>query len=445
LVAPLALLVAIVAVVILLTEAGAAYVLHAQFYDAGQLVTGDQVTVGGHQVGSVGSISLTRHGLADVELDINDSSLTPLRQGTMATIGQTSLTGVANRFVALSPGTGGPMPSGSTLAPTQTRGIVDLDTLLDAFTPRVRASLVSLLHSGAYLVAQPTAGQLNRAIEYSVPAFTQSTVLGNELSANRTALSQLVAATARVSTALAAHDQQLGGAVHGLATTLREIATERSALTDAIARAPGVLTLATRVLGHLGATARLLDPVLVHLRPVAIRLGPLLRAVLPAAAHAIPMLNGLRALVPGAEAALQGFPPVEKKAVPAIGSLTRALREIRPSLASLRPYAPDVVAGFFNGVGGGTTGAYDANGHYLHGELTVQPGGSSLTGILNLLGKLTGKLTGSVGALHGERIRLLAPCPGGGGPPAPDRSNPWTSPDLMLGAPPICKPADDQR
>ena len=46
LVAPLALLVAVVAVAVLLTGAGSKYVLHAQFYDAGQLVPGDQVTVG---------------------------------------------------------------------------------------------------------------------------------------------------------------------------------------------------------------------------------------------------------------------------------------------------------------------------------------------------------------------------------------------------------------
>lgn len=441
LIAPVALLAVIAAVAVLLTGPGAGYVLHAQFYDAGQLVGGDLVTVGGHQVGSVGSITLTRHGLADVELNISDSSLAPLRQGTIASIGETSLTGVANRIVSLTPGTGLPIASGSTLPPTQTRGIVDLDTLIDALTPRVRTSLQNLLHAGAYLVAAPTAGELNQAIGYSEPAFSQTAALGQELSANREALSQVVSATARVSTALANHDQQLGGAVHNLAVTLREIASERSALADAITRAPGVLTQGTAVLGHVGATARLLDPVLVHLRPVSVRLGRLLTAVLPAAAHAIPTLNGLRALIPGAEAALEGFPSVERRAVPAIRSLTHALHQMLPSLASLRPYTPDVVAGFFNGVGGATTGGYDANGHYLHGEVTVQAGGSSLTGLLNLLGKLPG----GIGPFHGARIRLLAPCPGGGGPPAPDGSNPWTSPDLLPGTPPICKPADDQR
>jgi phospholipid/cholesterol/gamma-HCH transport system substrate-binding protein len=438
---PVALLIALAALAVILAGSGSAYVLHARFYDAGQLVGGDLVTVGGHQVGSVGAVTLSPHGLADVELDITDSSITPLRGGTIATIGQTSLTGVANRFVGLSPGAGPPLPSGSVLAPTQTRGIVDLDTLLDALTPRVRASLENLLHSGAYLVAQPTASQFNHALEYSNPAFSQTAQLGQVLAANRAALVGLVSATARVSRALAAHSQQLGGAVTHTAAVLREIASERSALADAISRAPAVLSQGTRVLGDLGGTLRVLDPALIRLRPVAVRLSGLLRALLPAAAHALPTIRALSALVPGAETALERFPPVERVAVPAVESLRTLLTVISPSLSALRPYAPDVVGGFFNGVGGADTGPYDANGHYLYGEVAVQGGGSSLTGLLNLLGSHSGTL----GPFHGERTRLLAPCPGGGGPSAPDRSNPWTTPHLLPGAPVLCRPADDQR
>ena len=73
--------------------------------------------------------------------------------------------------------------------------------------------------------------------------------------------------------------------------------------------------------------------------------------------------------------------------------------------------------------------------------LTVQAGGASLTGLLSLLGPLTG----SLGPFNGGRTSLLAPCPGGGGPPAADASNPWTTPDLLPGVANVCNPANDQK
>jgi hypothetical protein len=163
--------------------------------------------------------------------------------------------------------------------------------------------------------------------------------------------------------------------------------------------------------------------------------------LVPTARDAIPTIKGVEALVPSAEAALNELPRVERKATPAVRSLTSSLSAVIPILAGLRPYTPDVVAGFFNGVGGATGGTYDANGHYLKSLLTVQGGGGSLSGILGLLGGVSGTL----GPFNGGRTGLLSPCPGGGGPPAADRSNPWTSPDVLPKTGKLCKPSDDQR
>jgi ABC-type transporter Mla subunit MlaD len=260
--------------------------------------------------------------------------------------------------------------------------------------------------------------------------------------ADKLALGRLVSATAEVSTALAARSGDLGGAVANTAATFREIASERAALEDTISRAPAVLRQSTAVLGDVDRALVVLDPTLVDLQPVAGRLARLLALIVPAGREAIPTIAGIQALVPSSKRALLALPGVVRVATPAVTSLTRALRQSAPLLSGLRPYAPDSVAGFFNGNGGASGGTYDANGHYLKGLLTFQGnGGSSLTGLLNLLGKLSS----SAGPYNGERSGLLAPCPGGGNPAAPDRSNPWNSPDTLPQVGKVCNPGDSQR
>jgi phospholipid/cholesterol/gamma-HCH transport system substrate-binding protein len=432
-----ALTIAAVVIALLLFTGGSNYVLHARFSDAGQLVAGDLVTVGGHPVGSVGGLSITSNGQADVQLNISDSSVTPLRLGTVATIGQLSLTGVSNRFVSLTPGGGEPIANGGTLPATRTRGIVDLDTLLDSLTPQVRDSFQQLIKSGAYLMSGTTPPQLNEASHYLNPALSQSAALGAEIVADKFALDRLVSSTADVATTLASRDADLSGAVINTAATLRQVASQRTALQDLLGRAPAVLNQGTGVLADVNYTLGVLNPVLTDLRPVAPRLGNLLRAIVPAAANAIPTVKAVAALLPNAKAALAALPPVVAQAVPAVNSLGAALPPITPVLAGVRPYAPDVVAGFFGGVGGYSGGYYDANGHYVRISPLFGPGGFS--GVLSILNGVLNQLP----AFNGTRFGVLAPCPGGVVEPSPNGGNPWNNPDLQPGTGTVCNPANN--
>jgi phospholipid/cholesterol/gamma-HCH transport system substrate-binding protein len=442
LVAIVALALAALAVVIVLASGGSRYVVHAQFADAGQLVSGDLVDVAGHQVGTIGPITLTDDGLADVELDISDHSITPLHEGTVAEVRQLSLSGVANRFIGLTLGpSSAPVIHNHTLGGTQTKGIVDLDVFLDSLTPNVRHSLQRLIRTGAYLLQPASAAQANQAFRYLNPALSQSTALGREVVADKFALDRLVASAAQLSSALAARSGDLGGAVTNTAAALREVASQRTALGDTIARAPAVLSQGTAVLRHVDSALGVLNPVLTDLQPVAPRLAGLLVKLVPVARDAIPTIAGVQALLPGARAALLGLPPVERKATPAVESLTAAIGPITPILAGLRPYTPDVVAGFFNAFGGSTGGYYDANGHYFRVGSVLAGGGTSLTGVLGLLGGLTG----SPPQLNGARSGQLARCPGGAVPPATAGGNPWLGPDLLPGTGNVCNPANNQK
>ena len=75
------------------------YRVNAVFESAGQLVNGNQVRVGGATVGSISDIKLNDAAQAVVTMDIDDE-FAPLHEGTQATIRATSLSGIANRYIA---------------------------------------------------------------------------------------------------------------------------------------------------------------------------------------------------------------------------------------------------------------------------------------------------------------------------------------------------------
>src|SRR5262249_29254740 len=78
--------VVLVAVVVILLSGGSGYRVKAIFVNASQIVTGDQVQAAGNPIGTVSSISLTPNGQAQLTLSINNSTYSPLHQGTEATV-----------------------------------------------------------------------------------------------------------------------------------------------------------------------------------------------------------------------------------------------------------------------------------------------------------------------------------------------------------------------
>ena len=114
----------------------------AEFVNAGQLVAGNQVKAGGAAVGSVEEIDVSQDGTAVVEFSIDDEDYAPLRRGTRVLIKQTSLSGIANRYVDLQLGPGdGEDRRRRADRVDQTDTVVELDQIFNLFDEGTRAGL----------------------------------------------------------------------------------------------------------------------------------------------------------------------------------------------------------------------------------------------------------------------------------------------------------------
>src|SRR3954449_10014901 len=98
--AALVIAVVVVAVLLLSRDGGKEY--KVQLINAGQLVNGDDVQVGGRRVCSIEDIAITNNNLAQLKIKV-DEDFAPLHQGTTAVVRATSLSGIANRYIQLSP------------------------------------------------------------------------------------------------------------------------------------------------------------------------------------------------------------------------------------------------------------------------------------------------------------------------------------------------------
>ena len=147
-----ALVVAVALAALAMFGNGDSYRVKAVFQNAGQLVNGNEVRVGGRPVGQISDIELNDSAQAVVTMEVEDD-LAPLRAGTQATIRATSLSGIANRYVSIHPGpnTRDEIPDGGTIPADRTAAPVDLDVLFNTLDDRTREGLRNVIRgSGAW-------------------------------------------------------------------------------------------------------------------------------------------------------------------------------------------------------------------------------------------------------------------------------------------------------
>jgi phospholipid/cholesterol/gamma-HCH transport system substrate-binding protein len=367
----LVLAVAVVAVLLLRGDGGSTYRL--RFENAGQLVKDDDVQVGGRRIGSVRKITLTDDNQAEITISVQDG-YAPLHEGTTALIRATSLSGIANRYVALTPGPNSnpKLSEGATLGTDKTTSIVDLDQLFNTLDPKTRASLQQFIQGNAQWYDN-RGTQANAATKYFNPALSASRRLVNEIVSNQQTLNAFLRNAARTTNALAQRRGDLANLVTNANTTAAAIGDENVSLNQALRVLPDTLRKANTTFVNLRATLDDLDVLVAASKPATKDLARFLRELRPLVHDARPTIGDLRTLVrrDGANNDLTDLlnkaPALEQAAKPSFAHSIEALQKATPVLKFLRPYTPDLV-GWLRDFGEGSAN-YDANGHFAR----IQP------------------------------------------------------------------------
>ena len=335
-----ALAVVVIALGVVLFGGGGEHKYTLLFQNASQLVPDNQVLIGGQPVGSVESIGLTDDNLAEVKI----SSEQELHEGTTAVIRATSLSGVANHYVSISPGPNDnpALDEGATLGLSSTTTPADLDQLFNTFPPEVRRGLEQL-HQGQLLdLRRPRAQPPTRAYKYFGPALNRTNAFVGELNADERLLERFVVSTGEAldrdrrpqRRALERHLQRH----HRLQ---RDRQSERR-LRPTLRQLPPVFRQANTTFVNLRAALDDLDPLVETAKPATKNLAPFLAELRPVVSKAVPVFKNLRLTVrrPGkaqrrqraARGAAVGAAAV-LEGVPALRSRDRGL----PAQPQLRP------------------------------------------------------------------------------------------------------------
>ena len=415
------------------------YQLTMTLDNASQLVTGNEIKAGGKSVGKINEIELNDSSQVKIKFTISDSKLEPLHEGTTMIVRSTSLSGIANRYVALQPGPNDApeIPNGGSIPVDDAQSEVDLDEVLNTLDPGLVADLQTGVRRSADIFdAQDEDGHdtnrtdkkaiadANAALLALNPALSQGSLTVRELLRDERLLERFVVDSADFVSQVAEPREDLEQLSGNALSALGAVAQENEALDSILAQFPPTLRKTNTSLVNLRATLDDLRPAIAEARPTAPRLSGFLTRLRPVARDARPLIADLRRTIdrPGRSddliGVLRGLDDVAREGVPALESSSKLTDDALPIARDARPYVPDLIGGFVNGFGGTAGGYYDANGHYA--RISAQASVYSQTGGGSLIPLPEGQR-----GLTGYRKNLDKRCPGASTQPLADGSNPF--------------------
>ena len=433
---------------LLFYDSGGEYTVKARFQNAGQVVRGGLVEVGGQKVGTVKKLRLTDDGSAELELAIDDE-FAPLPKGTHAQIRQFGLSGPASRYIDLRYPTkrngDETIADGGVIEQTDTTGNVDLDEVFSIFDKKTRASLRKVFR-GSFRQYDGEARNASQGYLYLDPALVSASRLFRELNRDTDELERFVTETSGLVGDIADRRDDLASLISNLADTTGAISRPRGingqgALADAISQLPDFMRQSNTTSVNLRAALDDLDPLVTEFKPVARKLVPYTREVRHLVQDLDPAVRDLARITTrrGADndlidLSLRTLPlrdiavgPVRRNGAEREGTLpstAHALASATPRVAFARPYSNDFT-GWLDDFS--HTGNVDALGGFSRAGSHVAAF-SFKSGVLQPLAPIARAAELETVAQTNHRNK----CPGAGERDSfGDRSTPWKpSPDF---------------
>ncbi|MGA7397502.1 MAG: MlaD family protein [Solirubrobacterales bacterium] len=407
-------------------ESGHKYTL--KFQNAGLIVSGNQVMVGGHPIGTVNSVGLSDDNQAEMDITVDE----PLREGTTAVIRKSSLSSVHNHYIALTMGPDNALEleDDTVLGEGSTTTAVELDQFFDVFDERTRNGWRKFIRGVSSIYAGDGAVGANKTFKYSNSSFSSTQRLFAELSDQDTKLNEFVKNTSGFVTNLSEVAPELTDLVSNANTALGAIASQNENLNQTLIELPPTLRQANTTFVNLRVALDDVEPlVAANGRAADAGLANFLRDdIRPVLKRAKPVFSNLAtaASKPGPNNDLSDLSssliPLHKVAEPAVEAAVNSMDASQEEVSETRAYAPDI----FNAFGrlGAATANYDGNGHYTR----VRP---EATGVYQLNGNAiqpaTTEIYGGLDLLTG-----LQRCPGGSTQPIAG-SNPFLDNGNLVG------------
>lgn len=410
------------------------------FPSAGQLVKGDVVRIGGTGVGTVTKVGLSDDDQAQIDVKVNDS-YGPLHEGTTAMIRAEGLTGVASRYVDISPAspTRPVLDDHATIRGDKTTSIVEIDQLFNTLDPKTREGLAGFIQ-GAGDWYDGKEAKANYSATQAPKALAELTAVADEITSDSATFEQFLTESSDALGAIADHRDHLTGLVTNTRQTTAALSADTASLSQALKNVPEALEKGSDTFVALRPALTDLDKLTKSTLANTKDLAPFLKDLTPVLQEATPTLGQLRRMFaqPGQANdlldALRELPAIGKSSDKAFPSGRKALQDSTPIFSFARPYVPDLV-GWIRGYDSAAA-PYDANGHYIRGvpvfnAFTFTDDGSG--------GHLTPRPAGERGTSPAVTNNNLRRCPGASGPTPGDRSAPFVdSGDL---ANPDCDPS----